>query len=77
MADCVLVLNIDQGNFIRVDSIGSSECNRKLQNLLTPEENDDLDDDVSHWSRTDKIVQVPAHLNEHVIKNYGEISYFD
>jgi hypothetical protein len=76
MADCVLVLNIDQGNFIRVDSIGSFEYYRKLRNLLTPEENDDFDD-VSHWSRTDKIVQVPAHLNAHVIKNYGEISYFD
>ena len=68
----VLVLNVTQGNFIRVDGINTLEYNKKVRELLTPFEKHEL----SHWSKQDKMVIVPEHLNTYVEKNYGEI-YID
>ena len=68
----VLVLNVTQGNFIRVDGINTLEYNKKVRELLTPFEKNEL----SHWSKQDKMVIVPEHLNTYVEKNYGEI-YID
>ena len=65
----VLVLNVTQGNFIRVDGINTLEYNKKVRELLTPFEKNEL----SHWSKEDKMVIVPEHLTTHVEKNYGEI----
>ena len=65
----LIVLNMTQGTFIRVDGIKTPEYNKKIKELLTPFEKNEL----SHWSKEDKIVIVPEHLTTHVEKNYGEI----
>jgi hypothetical protein len=65
----LIVLNMTQGTFIRVDGIKTPEYNKKIKELLTPFEKNEL----SHWSKEDKMVIVPEHLNTHVEKNYGEI----
>jgi hypothetical protein len=64
-----LILNINCGSFIRVDGIKTPEYNRKLNELLIPFGENTL----SHWSKTDKIIIVPDHLNCYVEKTYGEI----
>jgi hypothetical protein len=58
-----------QGSFIRVDGINTPEYNKKVRELLTPFEKNEL----SHWGKEDKMVIVPEHLNTYVEKNYGEI----
>jgi len=65
----VLLLNMSQGTFIRVDGIETPEYNKKVKELITPFGKDTL----SHWSKEDKMVIVPEHLNTYVEKNYGEI----
>ena len=65
----ILILNMTQGSFIRVDGIKTPEYNKKVGDLLTPFEKNEL----SHWSKEDKMVIVPDHLNTYVEKNYGEI----
>ena len=65
----LIVLNMTQGTFIRVDGIKTPEYNKKIKELLTPFEKNEL----SHWSKEDKMVIVPDHLNTYVEKNYGEI----
>ena len=65
----ILILNMTQGSFIRVDGIKTPEYNKKVGDLLTPFEKNEL----SHWSTEDKMVIVPDHLNTYVEKNYGEI----
>ena len=65
----IIVLNMTQGKFIRVDGIKTPEYNKKIKELLTPFEKNEL----SHWSKEDKMVIVPEHLTTHVEKNYGEI----
>lgn len=64
-----LILNLTEGSFIRVDGILTQEYNQKMKELITP----DVESGLSHWSRQDKIVIVPTHLNAYVEKNYGEI----
>ena len=65
----VLILNVTQGSFVRVDGIKTPEYNKKIKDLLTPVENEQL----SHWGKEDKMVIVPEHLNNYVEKTYGEI----
>ena len=65
----ILILNMTQGSFIRVDGIKTPEYNKKVGDLLTPFEKNEL----SHWYKEDKMVIVPDHLNTYVEKNYGEI----
>ena len=63
----LLVLNMSQGTFIRVDGIKTPEYNKKVKELITPFGKDTL----SHWDKEDKMVIVPEHLNTYVEKNYG------
>lgn len=65
----VLLLNMSQGTFIRVDGIKTPEYNKKIKELITPFGKDTL----SHWDKEDKMVIVPEHLNNYVEKNYGEL----
>jgi hypothetical protein len=65
----LLILNLTQSAFIRVDGIKTMEYNQKMNELLTIFEKDDL----SHWNKTDKIIIVPENLNDYVEKIYGEI----
>lgn len=65
----LIVLNMSQGSFIRVDGIKTPEYNKKIKELLTPFEKNPL----SHWDKNDKMVIVPEHLNNYVEHNYGEL----
>ena len=51
----LIVLNMSQGSFIRVDGIKTPEYNKKIRELLTPFEKNQL----SHWDKNDKMVIVP------------------
>ena len=65
----LIVLNMSQGSFIRVDGIKTPEYNKKIKELLTPFEKNPL----SHWDKNDKMVIVPEHMNNYVEQNYGEL----
>jgi hypothetical protein len=68
----MFIVNLTTESFVR--------CNKasKVQTILLQlllKYGGDLDDEngYSHWTRDDKIVYCPEHLQEYVERKYGEI----
>ena len=68
----ILILNMTQGSFIRVDGIKTPEYNKKVGDLLTPFEKNEL----SHWSKEDKMVINFALIMSYLRKTFGSIINF-
>lgn len=68
----MFIVNLTTNSFFRYSMQNQTDkgYNKLLLQLLTPPTKNDT---VSHWSRNDKIVFCPKHLENFVQQNYSEI----
>jgi len=75
-ANIKFILNRTTGEYFEY-KINDNKYIHKISELLRKQNRDTCiitdDCNASHWQRTDHIVYVPTHLEQHVVYNYTKI----